>query len=142
MFGKPLSLASIVLMLLFALTCRAGDKYEEAREVYEEYVPAMEKYLDAVDKTENPQDLAKAINTFANRMEVLAPKIKRLNEKYPELANDQAAPQEYADLDKKSEALGARFAQSFTRIMPYMEDPQVMAANERLTGIMETMGAE
>ena len=142
MIRNIMSLVTTVILLLFAVNCQSSDKYEEAREIYEEYVPAMEKYLDAVDKVANPQELAKAINVFADDMEGIAPKLKKLAEKYPDLADEPNVPPEYADLEKKSEALGQRFGQSFTRIAPFMDDPEVEKANERLGQVMESMSPE
>ena len=140
MTRRVLSIAATLLSLFFAVFCQAGDKYQEAREVFEEYVPAMERYLDAVDKVQKPHDLAGAINEFADSMEKIAPKMKSLAEKYPELQTEESAPPEYADLERKSTALGERFAQSFMRIAPFMEDPEVEKANERLMEVMGEMG--
>lgn len=142
MIKKCLCISTSLMLLLFAVICHAGDKYEEAREVFEQYLPAMEKYLDAVDKCSGPKELTIAINAFADSMEAIAPRMKKLEEKYPELKNEQTAPLEYADLEKKSEALGQRFGQSFSRIAPFMDDPEVQKANERLAGIMDTMDSE
>jgi len=140
MTRKVLSIAVTLLPLFFAFVCQAGDKYQEAREVYEEYVPALEHYLEAVDKVQKPHELAVAINEFADSMEKLAPKMKNLAEKYPDLQTEESTPPEYADLEKKSNALGERFAQSFMRIAPFMEDPEVEKANERLMEVMGEMG--
>jgi hypothetical protein len=142
MIRKTLSISAAVLMMFFAIICMAGDKYDEAREIYEQYIPALEKYLDAVDKAENPQKLAKAINDFAGSMETLAPKMKSFAEKYPDLQKDPAVPPDYADLAKKSNDLGQRFGQSFARIAPFLDKPEVEKANEHLMNVMAGMAPE
>lgn len=142
MIRKTLAISITVLMMFFATACMAGDKYDEAREIYEQYIPALEKYLAAVDKTESPQGLAKAINEFAGSMEVLAPKMKKFAEKYPEIQTDPSVPPDYVELTKKSNDLGQRFGQSFIRIAPFLENPEVEKANEHLVNVMAEMAPE
>jgi len=142
MYRKLLSFGSFTVVLLLAALCQAGDKYEEAREVFEEYVPALENYLKAVETAESAGAFATAINSFADEMEKLAPKMRELNRKYPELENEQSAPPKYAELEQKADSLGQRFGQSFMRIAPFMEDPEVEKANERLMTIMESIAPE
>lgn len=142
MIRKILYLATAAMMLILSGTCQATDKYEEANEVYEQYIPALEKYLAAVDTSENPKSLAIAINAFADSVEVLAPKMKNLAEKYPDMAKEPSIPADYAEIAKKSEGLGQKFAQSFARIAPFMDDPEVEKANERLAEAMGAMADE
>lgn len=140
---KCLTVVTILQLLLFSFVCQAGNKYEEARDVYEDYLPVVEKYLDTVEKTENAKELARAINVFTDSMEGLVPKIRNLTAKYPELANEESIPPEYADLVKNANVLGGRFAMSFTRIAPFLADPEVEKANQRLMVVMaELTGQE
>lgn len=136
MLRKFLSVGVGAAMLLSAVLCLAGDKYEEARQLFEEYVPALETYLDAVEKSESAPACARAINTLADQAEELAPKLRELNRKYPELQKEQTVPPRYAELEKKADALGERFGLSFIRIARFMEDPAVAKANDRLITAM------
>jgi len=142
MLRKFLPVGAAALVLLLAMICQAGDKYEEARQLFEEYVPALETYLDTVEQAESGPAFARAINTFADEMEELAPKMRELNRKYPELQNEQSVPPRYAELEKKADALGVRFGQSFMRIAQFMEDPAVEKANDRLATVMASMDPE
>ena len=139
---KCLTVITILQLLVFSFVCRAGNKYEEARDVYEDYVPVIEKYLDTVEKTQNPKELARAINVFTDSMEGLVPKIRNLTEKYPELVNEESIPPEYADLVENANVLGGRFAMSFARIAPFLADPEVEKANERLMVVMAEMAGQ
>ena len=136
MLRKFLSVGVGAAMLLAAVLCLAGDKYEEARQLFEEYVPALETYLDAVEKAESAPVCARAINTLADQAEELAPKLRELNRRYPELQHEQTVPPRYAELEKKADALGPRFGLSFLRIARFMEDPAVAKANERLITVI------
>lgn len=142
MLRKLWSFGVFALVLLLVALGQAGDKYEEASEVFKEYVPALENYLQAVETAESAGAFATAINAFADEMEELAPKMRDLHSKYPELANEQTVPPKYAELEQKADALGQRFGQSFMRIAPFLEDPEVEKANERLMTVMESMAPE
>jgi hypothetical protein len=129
-----------ILLLFSAAGSQGSDKYDEAANLLKHYLPALEKYLGTVEKTGDPGDMARAINQLADSLEDLAPKMKKLSEKYPELEAEQTVPARYAGLKTRTEALGQRFFQSFTRIMPFLEHPEVKKANGRLMGIMASMG--
>jgi predicted nucleic acid-binding Zn-ribbon protein len=136
MLRKFLSVGVGAAMLLAAVLCLAGDKYEEARQLFEEYVPALETYLDAVEKAESAPVCARAINTLADQAEELAPKLRELNRRYPELQHEQTVPPRYGELEKKADALRQRFGLSFLRIARFMEDPAVAKANDRLITVI------
>ena len=133
---KFLSVGAAAMLLLFAVACLAGDKYEEARQLFEEYVPALETYLDTVEKAESAPVCARAINTLADEAEELVPKLRQLNRKYPELQYEQSVPPRYAALEKKADVLGERFGRSFIRIARFIQDPAVAKANDRLITVM------
>jgi len=136
MVRKFLSVGAAAMLLLIAAVCQAGDKYEEARQLFDEYVPALETYLDVVEKAESAPVCARAINTLADEAEELAPKLRELNRKYPELQYEQSVPPRYAELEKKADALGERFGRSFIRVARFMKDPAVAKANDRLITAM------
>lgn len=136
MLRKFFPAGAAALVLLVAVICQAGDKYEAARQLFEEYVPVVETYLDAVEKAETAPACARAINSFAGRVEELAPKLRELDRKYPDLKHEQSVPPRYAALEKKADALTERFGRSFIRIARFIGDPAVAKANDRLVVAM------
>ena len=89
-----------------------------------------------LDKSGNAKDVAKAINHFADKMEAIMPRMKKLAEKYPELKDTSNVPEELRDSQKKAEAAGRKIAGSMMKIMPYMADPEVQKAQERMNAAM------
>ena len=82
-----------------------------------------------------------AMNQLCDKMEELAPKIRRLSKKYPGLENEQRIPTRHMQFRNELELLVQRFTQSYVRIIPHIGDPQVQKANARMLGIMASVGA-
>lgn len=135
---KSYSLIRMLCLLtpLFLLNGCGGKKYADAAELNEDVIKVMDEYVAELDKSGNAQDVAKAMNGFADKMEALMPRMKKMAEKYPELDNMSEPPEELRDLQKKAEALGQKIAGSMMKIMPYMADPEVQKAQERMNTAM------
>ena len=125
-----------LLISLFLLNGCGGKKYADAEELNEDAIKVMDAYVTELDKSENAKDVAAAINRFADEMEKLMPRMKKLVEKYPELKDTNNPPEELKHLQKKAEALGQKIAGSMMKIMPYMTDPEVQKAQERMNAAM------
>ena len=125
-----------LLVLLFLSNGCSGKKYADAEELNEDVIKVMDEYVAELDKSGNAKDVAKAINRFADKMEALMPRMKKLAEKYPELKDTSNVPEELRDSQKKAEALGQKIAGSMMKIMPYMADPEVQKAQERMNAAM------
>ena len=125
-----------LLVPLFLFNGCSDKKYADAKELNEDAVKVMEEYVAELDKSGNAKDVATAMNHFADKMEALMPKMKKLAEKYPELKDTSNPPEELRDSQKKAEALGQKMAGSMMKIMPYMNDPQVQKAQERMNAAM------
>ena len=137
------NIALLVLSILWLLPGYgfSADKYDEAAGVLKPYIPAMKRYLNVVENTDNPQELAIAMNQLCDKMEELAPKVRRLSKKYPGLEYEQRIPVRHMEFRNELELLMQRFTQSYVRIIPHMGDPQVQKANARMLGIMASVGA-
>ncbi len=121
---------------LFLLNGCGGEKYADAKECNEEVIKVMDDYVAELDKSKNAADVAKAINGFADKMEALVPKMKKLAEKYPELEDTDNLPEELKESQAKAQAVGQKIAASMMKIMPYMSDPEVQKAQERMNAAM------
>ena len=135
------NIALLVLSILWLLPGYgfSADKYDEAAGVLKPYIPAMKRYLNVVENTDNPQELAIAMNQLCDKMEELAPKVRRLSKKYPGLEYEQRIPVRHMEFRNELELLMQRFTQSYVRIIPHMGDPQVQKANARMLGIMASV---
>lgn len=118
------------------LTGCGGGKYGDVLKLNQEYMDLMETYITDLEKADNTKEIAKAMNNFADGLEILMPKMKKLSEKYPELKDKDNPPEELKESQKEAEELGEKIVGSFMKIMPYMEDPEVQKAQQRLSMIM------
>lgn len=131
---RLMTLVACLLALVLVTGC--GGKYSDVEKINEEYVEIVENYISALDKADDSESVVKAMNNFTDELEVLWPKMRELAEKYPELENQENLPEELKKSQKRAEEVGAKMAGSFMKLMKYMDDPDVMAAQERMGGIM------
>jgi len=105
----------------------------------EESIAAQEALIKDIDAATNANDVAKAINSYADAIEVMQPKIKQLQAKYPELNDANAQmPKELLDLEQKQAALSQKLTTSMMEKMPkYATDKEVMKASMRLAKISQ-----
>ena len=69
-------------------------------------------------------------------MEKLIPKMKKIQEKYPDLNNTDTLPKELVETQKKAEELSQKVAGSMMKMMNYMSDPKVQEAQQHMTNTM------
>lgn len=134
-----------ILIVLFStllavsfLIVGCGDKYSDAKKATEEYIALVEDYVEDLDAADNAKDVAKAMNRFADGLEDLWPRMRKISEKYPELKDKSNPPEELKESQKRAEQMGMKLAGSMMKLMPYMMDSEVQKAQKRLGTIMMT----
>lgn len=138
--GKRLVLS--VLCAVFVLTVGCGEKYGDAIDVREDFINLMSRYIDDIDRAENAKAVASAMNSYAEGVEALAPEIRKINKKYPELRDPANQPEKFKKATKEQEDVMSQFGATFMKTMPYMKDPDVRQAQERMTKAMQSMGEQ
>ena len=129
-----ISLACVLTAISFLPGC-GGGKYADVEQASNQFVSAIEGYTAALDKASNAQDVAKATNQFADKMEKLAPTMQKLEAKYPELKKSQNVPEPLQKVKSRMEEAGQKMMGSMMKIAPYMNDPEVQKAQQRLDAI-------
>ncbi len=128
-------LRSLPVLVLLPFLLMACGKYNDAIEVNTKFVNAMESYAQGLDGAKSADDVAQCINKFADEMEKLGPKIKAVNEKYPELQS-QEMPEELKELEQRTMALQMQISGAMMKSMRYIMDSDVQAAQLRLQSVM------
>jgi hypothetical protein len=123
-----------LLAVTFTLT-GCADKYADVKKSQSEFVKITNAYVADLDKVSSAKGAAKAMNNYADQLEKLMPKMKQLSEKYPEI-KDSKVPSELMEMEKETEAAAFKMAGSFMKLMPYMNDPKVMEAQQRMASVM------
>ena len=104
-----------------------------------DFIDAMEKYAVELERASSAKAVAEATNRYADKIKALAPKIKKLRNKYPEIKDPDKLPAKLKDLDKKAENLQVKLSAGFMNMMKYMMDPDVQKAHKRLQEVMMAM---
>ncbi len=124
-----------VLLAAFVMS-GCGGKYADVKKVSGKFAKATEAYVAELDKADDAKAVAKAINSYADALEKFWPQMQKLSEKYPKLKDHTNPPKGLEASQKEAEAAGKKMAGTFMKIMPYMGDPEVRKAQERLGAVM------
>jgi hypothetical protein len=131
------SVVSVLVVLAIFMLAACGGKYADAIEMSEKQLAAMEAYADRLEKADSKETIIAAMNDFGAKMEKIFAKAEGLREKYPELYQpDAKLPDEFAEVQKKSEAVVARMSAASMKTMQYMRDPEVQQAMMRMNAAM------
>jgi hypothetical protein len=129
----------LVLIGFIVVLVGCGSKYSDLVKVDTEYLNATDEYVTGMGKASSAKEMAKVINRYADKMEKLAPRLKEIRKKYPELKNNKTVPEELKPIVKKAEALQQKMAAGYLNMKKYMMDPDVQAAQQRLQTAMMGM---
>ena len=125
-----------VFMVAFYACGGGGGKYADLKPVIKDMNKATEKFIADMEKADNGEKVAAALTGYAEAMGKLQPKMKEMEEKYPELKDMTGPPPELgADAEKLMELMG-KMTTSMMKAMEYADDPAVQKAQEELDKAM------
>jgi|GEM_PF-599573 len=139
---KRFVLGVIVLTLLAGSAIYAGGKYTEVEPVLAEMLKVFEKFVTGLEKAENADAVAAALDYHAKTAITLAPKMKEIMKKYPELKDENSHPEELKPLLTKMDELIKRMVVMYGKIGQYTKYPKVKEAFNRWQEAMKTMEEE
>jgi len=141
---KKLVLAAAVFLLLFGLAVYGGGVYSEVKLLMEKVVLSLEKLTTGLEEAEDADDVVAALDSYTSDILPLAPKMKELIKKYPELKelkDENTCPEELRPVMEKIEKLGERILVGFVKVQQYTNDPKVKAAQIRWLKAMAALEA-
>lgn len=124
------------VLLVFTFAC--GGKYSDAVEVQEDFIGLAGDFVDAMDSADSADKVATAMNNYADVLEDLMPRVREINEKYPELRNPDKVPEKFEQTAEEHQAVTQQVGSSFMKAMPYMSSPEVRQTQERIIVAMQT----
>jgi len=136
------SIFFVAFLLLSPGWLAAGDHYDEAAALLRPRIPIMERYLKVAETSNDPNEIAQAMNDLADAMDAIAPRIKTLSRQHPGMEAEAAIPPRYNALEKRLQSLMRRFIASYPRVLPFLNYPQVFQANQRVISQLTSVGAE
>jgi hypothetical protein len=141
---RKLVVFATVVLLLFGLAVYGGGVYSEFKLLMEKVVLSLEKFITGLEKAENADDVIAALDNYTNDILPLAPKMKELIKKHPELKelqDENTCPEELRPVMEKIDKLGKRMVGGLAKIQQYANDPKVKAAQIRWLKAMATLEA-
>jgi type I site-specific restriction-modification system R (restriction) subunit len=133
---KTSAVAVAALLVIAFLANGCAGKYADIKKAQGDFSKQTEAYVAQLEKADTAKAVAKAVNNYADALEKVWPQMRKLSEKYPELQDKENPPKELEATLKEAEAAGQKMASSFMKLMPYMSDPDVQKAQQRLSVIM------
>ncbi len=138
MITKPL-MVLLILSLLICFCYACGGKYDDAVQVNEDFIEIMEEYGTDIENAKNAEEIIVAMDKFAEGVDKLAPRMKAIKEKYPDLGTKQDLPEELKASQKEMAKVGTKMTRSFMKIAEYMTNPDVLAAQMRIGQVMQSL---
>ena len=96
----------------------------------------MENFINGMEKAEDSQAVVKTLNAFSAEMSDLKPKLQALEKKYPEIKDQENAPEELKPMMKQVEDLSARMINAMMKLYQFGDDPDVQKAAEAMNKLM------
>ena len=128
------------VLALFAVAIIAGcgggggDKYSDVKDLLNKMIAVQDTFTSSVEKSKSSKDVVAAIDVFAKDMMALAPKIKDMDKKYPELS-DKNPPKELAGEVKKLQAVSEKMEEAMGKVaQKYPGDKDIAEAFMKFAG--------
>lgn len=137
---KRLILVLCSMLLVFGSAC--GSEYSDVVDVQKDFIDLSADYNSDMEKADSAKNIAAAMNAYAKGLESLAPRIKEINEKYPELRDPEQMPEEVKQTAEEQAEVMQKVSSSFMKAMPYMNNAAVQEAQQRITAAMQGMGQQ
>jgi len=134
-------LFSLLVVGLFLLAYACGGGGDDPKSVMKDFFNVMEDFYANVDKADNADDIVAAIDKFSEGMQEITPRLKKLEEKYPELKNMKEGnlPPEFKEFEEKMKEIGPKMMGLMGKFMKYANDPKVQAAQKKMMEAMQAL---
>ncbi len=136
---KPAGILLFCVVMVCSILTACGGKadYAEVIEVNEQYILLLESYVSQLDQAGDATAVADAMHELADGLEEIMPKMKELMGKYPELKNADQQPERVREMTEKAAEVAQQFLGSMSKVMPYMQDPEVQEAQARIGAVWQ-----
>lgn len=126
----------VAILCIGMLMHGCGGEYSDVVAVNDAFAEHVQVCSEAITEAEDAADVAGALNALADELEKLAPEMRHLSEKYPELRGSQMeAHPVLARSQKQVEGVSKAFFASMLKAMEYRDD-EVRRAQERVSRAM------
>jgi hypothetical protein len=135
-------LKKFLSLYVYFRRAQMGEKYSDVKDVVNKFIDAQDKFAATCKNLSSADDAVAALNDFTTVVEAIAPKMKEMSEKYPELKNKENPPEELKPLFDKIEAAGKKMSEAMTKMQPYQQDPRIQETMMKLFAAMAKMAPQ
>lgn len=134
---------SIVLVIIMVVLMYTGcGKSDSPNAVVGEMLDSFDSYINNMNSASSADDVVAAMDKFAAAMKNIAPRMKALQEKYPELKNGMKngqMPKEFKEFEGRFKEMGPKMMGLAGKMMQYMKDPKVQEAMKKFQSSMDAL---
>jgi hypothetical protein len=125
-------------LLLLAYACGGGG--DDPKSVMEDVLKVGDTFIADMEKANDADGMVSAIEAYAAGMEELAPRIKTVKEKYPDLGKPGTEmPEDLKEMEPRFEEFGKKLMGMMGKMAQYASDPKVMEAQKKLMEAMKVL---
>ncbi len=89
-----------------------------------------------MNQIEQSKDVAEVLDSFAEHMKQLIPKINEIRGKYPELETEDTHPEELKSLLQRIDKDFQEMLKAYAKVREHMENPAVQEADAKYKDVM------
>jgi len=125
-------MTAVVLLIVVSVACYGQSKYGDIEELFEWYAEELHNLADVLEASEDPKEVAAALNEYVDATLKFIPQMQKFEEKYPELEEMPDPPPELEPSVNRFEEATKRLSGSFGSLSRFADDPDVQKALARL----------
>ncbi len=133
-------LFSLLVVGLFLLVYACGGGGDDPKSVMKDYFDVMDGFVNGLEKAGSADDVVAVMDKFVVKMKDLKPRMKAMEEKYPELKKMGAEgkfPEAFKEFEGRFKEMMPKMMGVIGKISQYANDPKVVEANKKFEEIMK-----
>jgi hypothetical protein len=121
-------------MACFAMGANCvSDKYADVKKTYTVVIKIHDDMSKAIERAHSSKEVANAITTFSASLIALKPELLKIQEKYPELNNEETIPQELKPLMANVKTAGENADRALSKVFTvYEKNVDVQSALQKM----------
>jgi len=135
-------LFSLLVVGVFLLAYACGGGGDDPKSVMNDMLNITDQFIAGLGKAQSADDVVSVIDNYSASMQKLAPRLKAVQEKYPELKGMKGdnLPAEFKEFEQRIKDLSPKMMGVMGKIMQYASDPKVQAAQKKMLEAMKELG--
>lgn len=137
---KRISLILVTILVVIMFT--GCGKSDSPKAVVGEMLDSFDSYISDMNSASNADDVVSAMDKFAAAMTEIAPRMKALQEKYPELKGGMKngqMPEAFKEYEGRFKEMMPKMMGLAGKMMQYMKDPKVQEAMKKFQASMNAL---